>query len=285
MFIEFNKCVVDNFTECLEEICGKTNNSIVQYVRNFSQQYLRKYIQKGYVEAKLAKVEKMVQINKDSIIGQVNSGKSLSRNSSFGVTDANNKMINASINKESRPMIKNDSETEINENIIILRKNRSSTLTNPNLTSTIEIRKLIAQSTPNDFYIDKNMVNEDEEEERIRNIKERIESANIFTSDMTERKKTRNMFGIRKKDKHKFSIGKGILASGIGSVAISSNQTTAKNSSNPSIGELELENGEKELDNSTSSIAEGKHHLTTIQSVDEEEKIINNDENEINQND
>uniref|UniRef100_A0AAF5HXN1 Sodium/hydrogen exchanger n=1 Tax=Strongyloides stercoralis TaxID=6248 RepID=A0AAF5HXN1_STRER len=287
MFIEFNKCVVDHFTECLEEICGKTNNSIVQYFRNFSQTYLRKYIQKGYIEAKIAKVEKMVQINKESIIGQVNSGKTLSRNSSFGISDTNNKMLNSSVNKETRPMIDNNNDVEINENMIVLRRNRSSTLTNSNFKSPIEIRKLIAQNTPNDFYIDKNMVNEDEEEERIRIIKERIESANIFTSDMTERKKKRNMFGIRKKDKQKFSIGKGLLASGIGSVAISSNQTIIKNNSVPSIAELELENGKNELlekhtDNSSShaSLVDGKHHLQTIQSVDEEEKITNNDDNE-----
>uniref|UniRef100_A0A0K0FND1 Sodium/hydrogen exchanger n=1 Tax=Strongyloides venezuelensis TaxID=75913 RepID=A0A0K0FND1_STRVS len=288
MFIEFNKCVVDHFTECLEEICGKTNNPIVQYSRNVSQKYLRKYIQKGYVEAKLAKVEKMVQINKESIIGQVNSGKPLSRNSSFGFSDNNPRTPTTPTSKELKPMISNDSEIEINENLIVLRKSRSSSLTNSTLRNTIEIRKLIAQNTPNDFYIDKNMVNEDEEEQRIRSIKERIESANIFTSDMTERKKKRNMFGIRTKDKQKYSIGKGLLASGIGSVAISSNQTIIKNNSNSSITELELENGNDESprihsDNSTPniSITEGRHHLATIQSVDEEERNANNEENEV----
>uniref|UniRef100_A0A0N5BRT4 Sodium/hydrogen exchanger n=1 Tax=Strongyloides papillosus TaxID=174720 RepID=A0A0N5BRT4_STREA len=287
MFIEFNKCVVDHFTECLEEICGKTNNPIVQHSRNLSQRYLRKYIQKGYVEAKLAKVEKMVQINKESIIGQVHSGKPLSRNSSFGLSDNNSRTPNTPTSKELKPLISNDSEIEINENLIVLRKSRSSSLTNSPLRNTIEIRKLIAQNTPNDFYIDKNMVNEDEEEQRIRNIKERIESANIFTSDMTERKKKRNMFGIRTKDKQKFSIGKGLLASGIGSVAISSNQTIIKNNSNSSITDFELENGSDESPqihsiNSSSniSVTEGRHHLATIQSVDEEERNANNDENE-----
>uniref|UniRef100_A0AC35UHL7 Sodium/hydrogen exchanger n=1 Tax=Rhabditophanes sp. KR3021 TaxID=114890 RepID=A0AC35UHL7_9BILA len=287
MFIEFNKSVVDRFSEGIEEICGKRNSNLIQMFRGLSKKYLRPKLQRDYFKTKNAK---MVSLNNEhnvrySMMTKNDSHPSLSRNSTFNGANPRSQMSRDSIVEHDALL-----STAPNDDQIIKIYNKKNILQHSDtlpesdaLNNNLLIRRFIAENTAESyFYLDKNMVQEDEMEERHRKISEYTMRVNDLKNNHNGHK-TKKIFGIGKSKKRN-SIKNGLIVSSLGTFAISANnQTLSAENSSKSLSNLEhAEEGTLPPMSSEELHSPGHamRHLTTIESMDDEDEKLCNIEKE-----
>ncbi|KAI1718913.1 sodium/hydrogen exchanger family domain-containing protein [Ditylenchus destructor] len=226
LFNAFNKGMVNNMTQGIEDIIGVKDYTFMKHMSKLSRRYLRPYLQRNYVEKKTEDRLVMIETEENfkESLRSASSKPSLVRQQTIedmseqgSVTidlyDEHQELMTATMSKKRKRT--EETEKEVEE----LTKD------------TMQIQALFNGSAA--FYPDRNLVDED--------IRERSQSRNTYAQhlqrlkglgDLSEVRKKKSLLGMRRAPRKKMSVTKGMLSVSAASLGVSHQPSSESQSLN-----------------------------------------------------